>query len=130
VPCCGLHCGPAVASGLHGMGMGVGGHWPLPCVEWALLVLWLSPVVGAVVWTAGQCVVSRDRQQQQLWLVVSGVSCVVGCGAGCGVLAIGVWVGVAVVVVVGWASVTVLHASHPSNEGKGLWWQRCVVYCV
>jgi hypothetical protein len=55
------------------MGMGVGG--------------------SAVVWAAGQCVVSWYRQQQQWWLVVNGVSCVVGCGASCGVLAIGVGLG-------------------------------------
>jgi hypothetical protein len=41
---------------------------------------------------AGQCAVSRDRQQWLLWVVV-------GYGAGCGVFAVGVWVGVAVVVV-------------------------------
>jgi hypothetical protein len=54
--CCvvALRCGPAVASGLHDTGLGVGHHWhlhgvglagawvwnrrDLPCVEWAWLV--------------------------------------------------------------------------------------------
>jgi hypothetical protein len=49
--------------------------------------LWLE-AVG----TAGQCVVSQDRQWQLLWVLV-------GCGASHGVLAIRVWVRVAVVVV-------------------------------
>jgi hypothetical protein len=70
VPCCSLRCGPAVASGLHGMGVGVGGCLHLPCIGWALLVLWLSLVVGAgvgflwleAVGAAGQCAVSQDRQ--------------------------------------------------------------------
>jgi hypothetical protein len=99
-----LCCGLAVALGLCGMGVGVGGCWHLPCVDWALLVLWPSLVVWAgvgfllleVVGAAGPCCVPG-----QVVAAVVGCCpwCVVGCGAVHGILAIGVWVGVAIIVV-------------------------------
>jgi hypothetical protein len=55
--------------------------------------------------TAGQCAVGCCGLWGQLWCASGCLWCVVGCGASCGVLTIGVWVGVAVVVVC-WGSVT------------------------